>query len=121
MLPVVDASELQYISFYTGYHNGFSYFSPGYYKASHIEEPFVPDNVSCTIPEADKIIGYDPRCRSWYQAAILPEYQKYAMVSEPYLSTDGAFIYITVDEFCKLSGDKNSVVAIDLNMNNPFY
>ena len=67
LFPLFESSDQFYQSFYTGYDNGLSYFSPGFYS-QNIFAPTIPSNSYdfCDDLVPDHFTGYDCRCRPWY-------------------------------------------------------
>jgi hypothetical protein len=58
-----------YTYIYQGYSDGLSYFTPGLYTASYWSYPpnsVYNDKVCPNVPQDQREIGYDCRCRTWY-------------------------------------------------------
>jgi len=93
------------------------YLSPGSWGETQFY-PNLPNNTypACTVP--DKNIGYDPRCRPWYSTQI--ENKDYSIVHDPYQSFDGKVTYFTLSTYTDIA-QMDSVVAVDLNLNNEWF
>ena len=64
--------------------------------------------------------AWDPRCRGWYQNALLDKTKVH--ISSPYLGQMTERIYITFSRYVPIGPSlKDSVQAIDIIMNSKIY
>lgn len=95
-----------------------SFFTPGLYSKSYIEEPpstVYSDEICPGV--SDKLIGYDCRCRPWYQSAAVPISQNFTLVQDPYTNSNKQLTYFSINEYLKLD-PYEGVATLDLNLEN---
>ena len=64
----------------------------------------------------DKLVGYDCRCRSWYQNQTKD--LDYTLMQDPYVAANNISVYFSITQYMRFASGMPAVNTLDLNLNN---